>query len=612
MSRNFHNVHVRTDDEAPVVDAIARWLAAKGFEPVKREADADRTVRISRPLRGWVTILDDGHEIQALARVATEATGGSAIEAYCEASAIVWLALHRAGALVGGWGHEVEAPTDELTGHESGLERQEVMQEPTRSDVDALGVPGLDAGALSEAWRDAIREIFPESAIAVAARSLGLDVPRVFEDRGFRGATLRVRRTTSRWAPAFVEGPMRFEVYASPPDALFVDRDVAMQISVRSIGGAGRVLEVRFGEQDLLSLERLTLRDGRSFPIENGAAQVDVAIAASLTETPDLGLMTRREADRAQELSAAASTYLMLHARTLRSGRGTLSITVNGQPATCELAAFAQPYRPLRTEPRYATPEHDRKFLGMHIRALRFATLCFAGSLADAWAWSRPFVAEVDESGTGLWHLVVGSKVVAQDRARALSKLDALARQDAPSPWVTLHAPGATFGNVGVPPGCVYEGEEPVLALTLVDDATCEATRAPMVATLDEAMRSGVAISALLASWDRSPRHDATLWETLTMPFSDALSFRSWHAERLRALDHEGVWLGPTHLARVRLDALPPYAEVTRLHADDGALVAARIGLPPELPRAALRALEEVLDPILPSPAATDAWNAAH
>ena len=89
--------------------------------------------------------------------------------------------------------------------------------------------PARPAARWQALWRDAVRETFPETAIAVAAKALGLDVARAFEERGFRGHTLHVRRTTSTWTPSFETGPARLTLYGHPPDALFVDRPFRLE-----------------------------------------------------------------------------------------------------------------------------------------------------------------------------------------------------------------------------------------------------------------------------------------------------------------------------------------------------------------------------------------------
>lgn len=621
MGRWFHNVHVRTEDEAPIARAISLYLEAQGFEAVKRDADADRTVRVSKPRKGWISIVDDGYGAAELARVVTEGSDRSAVEVYCEASAIVWLALHRGGRLAGGWGREIEEPPseEELT---NAIAEGTIMREPSRDAVDALGVPGLDADALSAKWRDAVRKVFPETAIAVAAKALGLDVARVFEDRGFRGTVLRVRRTMSTWTPTFESGPPCADISAYPPDALFVGRAFDFQISVNSRGGPFEGVALRLAwrdpaERDLLSLEKVVLRDGREIPIdEHGIAHVDAAVGAALTEAPDLGQLTRREMDRAHELESAATLYLTITGRTLREGRGSLEIAA--RPAgsdeeaksAAELEVFFRPYRPLRTEPCWDTPEHDRRFFALHIWSVRFATISFSSGLTEAWAFARRWF---ESLGGTVWGLAEGSRVVAHARDHVLARLDALARAPAPWPWIRLAAPHLNaFGNLEVEPSRVYDGEEPVFVLSMTDDPTDDEARERLTSLCDEAMRSGVALSAVMGMWERAPRLDATLWEDLTLPFNEATLFRSWHAERLRAVDHEGVWLGRTHLARVSLEALPPYAEVTPIEDARGERVGARIRIPRELGRSKLRAIEEVLDPIMPSSDAVAAWNAAH
>lgn len=616
MGRSFHNVHVRADDASPVVDALWRYLDAEGFEPVRRGDQADRTVRLSSPRRGWISLDDDGGDATRLAGIVTEESTRAAVEAYCEASAIVWMALHRGGRLVGGWGIERDLTPDPE--RDEGLPAEPAVTEPSQSDLDALGVRGLDAAALSARWHESIREVFPEAALAVAAKALGLDVDRVFGERQLRATILRARRTRSRWTPRFEDGPPRVGATARAPDGAFVGHDLTVDLSLVSLGGAARRVELEFAWREpeangLVTLRRAVLADGRAVPLEaRGPTTLDLALGAALTGTLDRAALTRRELDRANALSAAATAHLRLEGRAHREGRGTLDITARlaGSAAAdvaVALEVHPRPWRPRRALPTGDTPADERRFLALQTRALRFATVIFAGGLAEAWGFARAHIAQLDRPVGGL---VVGRQVVAHDLAQAVERLDALSRAQPPPPWISLHAPyGCAFGNLSVEPYRAYEGEEPAFALTVTAEPDDDAT---LPALCDEAMRAGVALSALAATWERAPQLSQTVWEDLTLPFTDATRFRSWHTERVRGIDHDGLWLGRAHLARVDLSTLPACAELTPLTNADGARVAARIRVPRDAGTDGLRALELALDPMLPSREAAEAWSALH
>ncbi|UJR86818.1 hypothetical protein [Sandaracinus amylolyticus] len=580
MSRNFHTVHVRSDDPAELARAITRWLEGEGFERVGPRARADRVVRISAPKHGWVTIVDEGYQASEIARVATERSARIAVEAYCEASAIVWLALVRGGEPAGGWG---------------------IDEAPAPGVIDEIGIEGLERGALSARWDDAVREIFPETALAVAAQMLRIDVARMFDEAELRGGiAVRARRAKDTWTPREVEGPVALELTAYPGDVLFVDREVELRVGVESRGGAGRGIEVRFeDEQDLFELRALTIDGVGTFAIESNVARVpDLRIAAGLVETPDTGSMTRREADRAWAEIAKRRFTMTIAAHTEREGEGVLRCAIGD--ASCSLGTRVswQPHRPRRT----LDVARDRDLYAMHLMTRRFGTVSFAGSLADAWAWARPHVERWCDRVQGSWWATIGTRIVAHDREGAIAAI-----AGGPAEWATLHAPGVMFGCFGSEPGRVFDGQEPVVVLTLHEPIDGEDDASSLRGILDDAMRSGVGLGALMASWENAPTHnDATIWEKVAVGHSDALRYRSWHVERVRGLDHDGVWLGATHLARVRLAALPDFVEVERLGP------AVRLTVPRARRRAELRAIEDVLDAVMPSRDAAEAWEAAH
>ncbi len=179
------------------------------------------------------------------------------------------------------------------------------------------------------------------------------------------------------------------------------------------------------------------------------------------------------------------------------------------------------------------------------------------------------------------------------------------ARLDAASDaWIQLVGPGFAFGHLENAPDRRLPGEAPAVALTLDEDEGGDHAEL-LRALADEAMSGGLGLGALLARFRYAPRTGATAWEQVTMGSSDAMRYRARHAERIRGLDHDGVWLGPAHLARIDRAALPAYVEAAAVGS------ALRLTMPIDRPRRDLAALEEALAPLLPSRAAAEAWESA-
>jgi hypothetical protein len=93
--------------------------------------------------------------------------------------------------------------------------------------------------------------------------------------------------------------------------------------------------------------------------------------------------------------------------------------------------------------------------------------------------------------------------------------------------------------------------------------------------------------------------------EQVTLGSSEALRYRGWHADRVRGLDHDGVWLGRSHLARVDRARLPDYGEAREVGS------ALHLSMPRARPRADLARLSDALEALLPSRSAADARRSA-
>jgi hypothetical protein len=617
MSRNFHTLHLHVGDAdaAPaardaVIAALRDHLEKQGFEVVRRAAGADRAVRISRPRAGWITISDDGHGIDELTKHVARATKLPALEAYCEASAIVWLTLHHRGKIAGGWGEE---------------------RTPSAKVVTPLLAIGT-AEELAAAWDDARRQIFPETALAVAAKRFGLDVARVFDDTMIRGTTLALRRKRAAWTPVLAKGPVRFQIgFGSnqghgPSHLVFVERTIELSPTVRSIAGPGGGLTLTFGgdafTRGLFVPERVTVESQDkattrwSADVREGRASLpDVKIPAGLVEQPDLFSLTRREADRARELAWGAELRITITGKTKAEGTGTLRMGVgagSGEPADegdLSLAVLFQPFRP-----RHAEGADDHALFAMHQRTRRSVAISFDRSIAAAWSWARAAIARWCEAtgAAGQLALFVDGRVVesghiVDDDPSSLTVLDSVAAhlEASPDAWIQLRGPGFAFGHVESAPYRRLAEEPPAVVLAL--DEAGGGDHGELARTLaDEAMREGLGLGALLACSRYAPGAGMTPWEQVTMGSPEAARYREWHREQIRGLDHDGVWLGPAHLARVDRARIPAHVEACELGP------ALRLTMSRERPRSDLAALEEALSSLLPSRSAAEAWESAH
>lgn len=357
MSRNFHTLHVHVGDDAGsasrdlVLKAIQQRLARDGFERVARASAADRVVRVSKNRRGWVTIHDDGYGIADLAASVARSTGRATLEAYCEASAFVWLELRTRGRTVGRW-------TDAGAG-----------EEPSAKVVEPLLARGTAAN-LAAAWTEARKQIFPEAALSIAARAFGLDTDLVFGEKAPRGSVIALRRKRSPWKPARADGPPAFEVGLGSNQGwrgahlLFAPCELSYRALVQSIGGAGRGVRIQLGgsaiERGLLKVARASAAWGgdprRSLALTlapDGDSFIDpkAAVPSGIANPPDLWHLGQREAARARTIMNATELYLDLTLQTIATGEGTLRIEVTSGdgPAgvgALNLMVMPQPVRP--------------------------------------------------------------------------------------------------------------------------------------------------------------------------------------------------------------------------------------------------------------------------
>ncbi|APR85963.1 Hypothetical protein A7982_11312 [Minicystis rosea] len=234
MSRSFHNLHVHAKTEKQrerVVRTVLAYAKKAGYERVARTSGADRVIRIGGKAP-WLTIEDDGYEAEAIAEAVSTATKLPILEAYCEASAIVWLALHAEGKHAGQWSeHEKRGPAKRLV-----------------APLLAKGTPA----ELAKAFAEGLIQTFPETALAVAAERFGVDVGRMLRDGIVRGTTLALRRKKAAWTPRYQTGEPAFNVgWGSnggwgASHLVFEGSVERHRLSITSVGGPGRGLSIRF------------------------------------------------------------------------------------------------------------------------------------------------------------------------------------------------------------------------------------------------------------------------------------------------------------------------------------------------------------------------------
>jgi hypothetical protein len=615
MSRNAHTLHLHLGTaraaatRARLIEAIVAFAGAQGFSPISRSAGADRVIRVSTLREGWVSLHDDGYEIGALGERLSKVMKATALEACCEASAIVWLSLRDAGRELGGWGTGGRPP-------------------PARV-VNPLLKEGKAKG-FAEAFAQGLRQTFPETALAVAAQRFGLDPALVIADALPRGTTLSFRRIKQVVAPVYAGGQPSFEGgFGSnqgfgPFHLVFVDRAVELRALMRATGGPGEGLWIRFTgpavEAGLLGLARVTAHfddgsEAREMALVEGRFELPaLALNAGIANLDALPQSSSREMDKVRALRYRSTLVVDVEARSRAEGEGALTMILGSGEAElgrCDLPlkVMFQPYRP-----RGAEGADDWALFGMHRREQVFATLILKGSAAEAWRWAELVLrARALASGEACFvRLSLDDEAVLQEQLEP--PLDAQAAwrgiadrlAGAPSAWAVLSGSFFHFGNLCSRPWHPVAGEEPVIGLSLFarvgrDEA---AQIAELRALVDEAMRAGVALSALVGSTQYPVRGGETPWEGVTTSERTPLVYRSWHEERIRGLEHDGVWLGATQRARIDLSRLPDYVERERVGE------ALRLSMSRTRPRRDFAAVEEALAEVLSSRSAVDEWMA--
>lgn len=599
MSRNFHNLHVHAPTERQrerVVRAVLAFAKKSGYEPVARTRAADRVIRIGGKAP-WLTITDDGHELEAIAEAVSRATKRPILEAYCEASAIVWLGLHAGGERVGGWSGEGRG-------------------KPAKRHVEPLLVKGTPA-ELAKAFAEGVIQVFPETALAVAAERFGLGVDRMFGDRALRGTTLALRRKQAAWTPRYRTGAPAFEVGFGSNGGwgqrhlVFEGETHLHRVYVVSVGGPGRGLSLRLSGSAIAKghVEVVSCKHD-AFALEPAGKDTwrdaKAEIPAGLVEHPDAFSLGRRERERAREIVGRRAWYLDVEYRVLKEGACTLALEVTSGEAQAtgrlDLQVMWKPWRPS------LALDHvdDHTLFHMHHCEHASAHITLRGSLAEAWAWARPRVEAWSAArGDGDLHVTRGGEVLLRERAEEGAPPFARVAGLIPGPATTsFQAAGRSykFGTFAHAPWRMDPREQLVVQLVLATDAP-EADLAGFAEICDEAIRAGAAHSALVEHHLHRP-DDETRWEDITIGGDDgAIKLAAWHETHLRGVDKQ-IWMSANHAARLDRAALPDHIAVTELGSG------LRLEMPEGRRRSELEPLVAALGALVPSRAEVERWTA--
>jgi hypothetical protein len=602
MSRNFHNLHVHAPTEAArarVVEAVLAYAAKAGYQRVARAGGADRVIRVGGT-GPWLTVADDASETEALVAAVSRATRLPVLEAYCEASAIVWLALHAGGKPAGGWARE-------------GLDA------PPPKRVAPLLVKGTPV-ELAEAFAAGLAQTFPETALAVAAERFGLTAARLFGETALRGTTIALRRRKAAWTPRFLDGEPAFRVGFGSNQGwgarhlVFEGARCEHRVQITSTGGPGRGLSIRFGgsavEQgfvEIVSCAQAALALAPAGP--STFRDPGAKIPAGLVEPPDTFSMGRREADKASAIADARVWYVDLAYRALKEGECELVAEVASGAGeargSLSLMIMWKPWRPSVA----GAHVDDHALFAMHRRDHVSATIALRGPLAEAWAFARPHIEA--------WSAAHEDRILRVERDGEVVLLEHPEEGAPPFDRVAALIPGPTtpfqiqgasyvFGTTRHAPWRMDLRDQLAVQLVLsARDPACEHTAdlARLEALCDEAIRAGLASSALV-ELHQHRAGERTRWEEVAVGGDDtALRLAAWQDTHARGIDKR-IWLSPSLAARLDRAALPEHVAVTDL---GGGL---RLQVRDDRPRRDLEPLIAALGPLVPTTAEVARWSA--
>lgn len=594
MSRNFHNLHVRVtaaEDRDAVIEAIEAHLLSAGFERVARASQADRVVRMASS-KEWISLEDDGWGIGEIATALAKQLPFPLLEASCEASAIVSLTLYAEGKRRGGWGDG---------------------RVPAKRWVEPLLREGSTA-ELTAAWEHGAQQVFPETALAEAAKRFGLSAERMFGDQLPRMRSLYFRRSSNQgWKPQWNTGAPALELLAGGNGQLggkhlaFEGMPTSVSVLARSTGGPSRGLVVRASgsaiDDGLIEVQNIShadldlIREGDHW--RDAAARV----GATLLNEPNVWELARKERERIQALTKDCERYLQIQMQARRQGEGELRFSIESGGARAEGAfVVAVMWRPWR--PRSAPPQvSDDELFDMHRAEHVQAHITLRGDLRAQWEWARPHVEAWAEA-----HGETALRVVCDDEVVLHESLDEYTDEPQPPlPWdkvaglltdrdVSFQVAGRRFlfGTFSYP----WQGRDrsdPLVRQLVLGAPTGDSESALLAeasAIADDAFQRGIAHSALVGLHRYAPT-DRTAWETAIAANESAMAQERWHTKHLRGVDKR-IWLSRAHAALIDRSELARHATVTEVGAG------LRLTVPDDTPRRQLEPLEVVLASLLP------------
>lgn len=603
MGRTFHNLHVYASSQRMrdrVVRIVLAYAKQQGYERTTSTRSSDRVIRIGGRVP-WLTIEDDGYEIEAIGNAIASSLRTPILEAYCEASAHVGLGL-RLGRTGGGWGW----------GHD---------RLPPARAVEAILDEGT-AADFAQAWQEGARQVFPETALAVAAHRFGIDTGILFGDKRLRGTTLALRRRRPSWKPTYRTGAPAFEIGWGSNQSwglrhlVFEDELVQHRVHVTSVGGPGRGLAIRFGGTaiDGGHVEIVDVRHEALAFVREGDTWRDANanVPAGLVELPDTFVMPRGERDKVDRVTGRLEWHLDVTYRACTQGECQLRTFVESQGHVSEGALdLMVMWKPWRPSVAHAHVDNHKLFQ-LHRRDHVVLHVALRGSLADAWAWAQPHVAAWAEArGERYLRVQRDNDIVLDERTGSE------AGTDEPLPWnrVAAYVPdprtplqvrGASyrFGTCSFAPWRLDPRESLAVQLVLwaeSGDDDGEETLAALTAVADDAFARGVACSAVLAE-QQYAGDERTGWEDITVTDDNPLRLAAWHDTHVRGVDKR-IWMSAEHARRIDRAAVARHAEVTDLGRG------IRITMDPERPRRELEPLIAILGSLLPSQASVEAFK---
>ncbi|MEP6865979.1 MAG: hypothetical protein ABJE66_35495 [Deltaproteobacteria bacterium] len=604
MSQNFHNVHVhaatqRKRKRDAVVKAVLGYAKEAGFERVRSATDADRVIRLGGRAP-WFSIADDGYDATAVAVAISKATELPVLEAYCEASAIVSLGFYANGRRAGEWAEPgKKGPPAKLV-----------------APILAKGTPR----ELAAMWDQGIRQVFPETALALAAQQLGIGVPQLFGETSLRGVTIALRRKTATWTPKYQTGAPAFYVgwgssqRYGPRDLVFEGDVNHHRVHVASRGGPGRGFAIELagsalagGFLEIVSCSHATLQLVRD---ANTWRDSTAKVPAGLVDPPDIWSMSRREADRARKLESELDWYIDVEYRALKEGECELASTVSSggasETGTLELQVMWKPWRPSVA----LDLVDNHQLFAMHRGDHVIANIALRGSLAEAWGWARPYVERWGAArGDVQLHIMRKREVLVHEHGLAAGEVpyDRVAEHfgDAST---TFEAAGASwlFGTESFPPFELDPREQLAIQLVLFaynPQTPNDRLLVELEAICNAAMEEGVAHSALV--YQHQYRPDATTsFEEIAVRDSDPIRIAAWHETHVRGVDKR-LWLSSAQVGRLDRAMLPDHVTVTPVGRG------LRLEMSDERRRAELEPVIAALGSLVPTQAEAERWTAA-